>query len=502
MLIPLNLEEMVPGDHLVRKVDEIINRIDTSALDKQYQGGGTSAYHPVMLLKVILYAYSQRIFSSRRIAKALREDINFLWLSRMNQPDFRTVNRFRGVILRKTIEELFRQMIEELLNLGLVDFEQYFVDGTKMEANANKYSFVWKKSTKKYKAKLQKNVKKLLDEVEAEQEWEDELYGDRDLNEVEGGKDVTSEDLQRVADKLNEVLRKEPENKVVKRAKKKLETDFIPRQKKYEQYEETFEGRNSFSKIDKDATFMRMKEDHMRNGQLKAGYNIQTGTQNQFIVNYSLHQRAGDTSCLQEHLEKFRKNMGKYPENLIADAGYGSEENYAYLEGRGIAAFVKYQSFHYEQKRNYKQKKPYRAENMAYDPKADQYTCPQGKKLDYVFTKEVRSENGYASERRVYQCQDCSACPVKEECTRSKYNRRIYRGEELIRLRHEAHERLMSPRGVKHRRKRGIEVEAVYGQIKQNLGFRRFMLRGLDKVSTEWGILCMAHNLSKMARFS
>jgi len=220
MLIPLNLEEMVPVDHLVRRVDEIINRIDTSALDEQYQGGGTSAYHPVMLLKVILYAYSQRIYSSRRIAKAMRENIHFLWLSRMNQPDFRTVNRFRSVILRKTIEGLFTQLVEELLNMGLVDLEQYFVDGTKMEANANKYSFVWKKSTENYKVKLQENVKTLLDEVETVQEWEDGVYGERDLNEIEGGKEITSEDLQRVADKLNEVLRKEPENKIVKRVKK------------------------------------------------------------------------------------------------------------------------------------------------------------------------------------------------------------------------------------------------------------------------------------------
>ena len=220
MLLPMNLEEMVPAEHLVRQVDEIINRIDTSAMDKQYQGGGTSAYHPVMLLKVVLYAYSQRIYSSRRIAKALRENIHFMWLSRMNQPDFRTVNRFRGVILRETIEDMFAQMVEELLNLGLVDFEQYFVDGTKMEANANKYSFVWKKSTENYKAKLQENVKALLDEVDAVQEWEDGVYGDLDLNEIEGGKEITSEDLQRVADKLTEVLHKEPENKDVKQVKK------------------------------------------------------------------------------------------------------------------------------------------------------------------------------------------------------------------------------------------------------------------------------------------
>ncbi len=247
---------------------------------------------------------------------------------------------------------------------------------------------------------------------------------------------------------------------------------------------------------------MRMKEDHMRNGQLKAGYNIQTGTQNQFIVNYSLHRRAGDTSCLQAHLEKFHNNMGLYPENLIADAGYGSEENYAYLEKRNIAAYVKYQSFHYEQKRNYRKKKPYRAENMPYDAEKDEYTCPQGKKLRYIDTKRTRSENGFVSERRIYECEDCSRCPVKEACTRAKNNRRILRGEELNRLRQAAHDRLMSPRGVKHRRKRGVEVEAVFGQIKQNMGFRRFMLRGLENVSTEWGIVCMAHNLSKIARAS
>ena len=161
---------------------------------------------------------------------------------------------------------------------------------------------------------------------------------------------------------------------------------------------------------------------------------------------------------------------------------------------------MKYQSFHYEQKRNYKKKKPYRAENMEYAPETDQYTCPQGKKLNYIFTKDVCSWNGYHSTRRIYECEHCSDCLVKTACTRSKYNRRIYRGEELIRLRREAHERLMSPKGVKHRRKRGIEVEAVYGQIKQNMGFRRFMLREFDKVSTELGILCMAHNLSKVAR--
>lgn len=220
MLIPLNLEEMVASDHLVRHFDEVINRIDTRTLEEQYQGGGTSAYHPEMLLKVILYAYSQGIYSSRRIAKALRENIHFMWLSRMNQPDFRTVNRFRGVILRETIEGLFVQLVEELEEIGLIDLKEYFVDGTKLEANANKYSFVWKKSTEKYRAQLQEKVRGILDEVDAVQEWEDEVYGEQDLNEVEGARELSSEDLQRVADKLNEVLHKEPDNREVKKLKK------------------------------------------------------------------------------------------------------------------------------------------------------------------------------------------------------------------------------------------------------------------------------------------
>ena len=192
MLIPLNLEELVGSEHLVRHFDEVINRIDTRALEEQYLGGGTSAYHPVMLLKVTLYAYSQKIYSSRQIAKALRENIHFMWLSRMNQPDFRTVNRFRSVVLRETIEDLFVQLVEELEAMGLIDLREYFADGTKLEANANKYSFVWKKSTEKYRAKLQEKVRAILDEVEVVQGWEDELYGDRDLQEVEGARELSS----------------------------------------------------------------------------------------------------------------------------------------------------------------------------------------------------------------------------------------------------------------------------------------------------------------------
>jgi len=184
---------------------------------------------------------------------------------------------------------------------------------------------------------------------------------------------------------------------------------------------------------------------------------------------------------------------------LIADAGYGSEENYAYLNDRNITAYVKYNLFHYEQKKRYQKKKAYRQENFTYLQEKDQYLCPQGKVLSYQFTKDVTSYNGYQSARRVYGCSDCEGCPVKADCTKSKYNCRIYIGVELLEMRKTARELLTSPEGVKMRSQRPIEVEAVYGRLKHNWGFRRFLLRGVDKVKIEWGLLNIAHNIAKVA---
>ncbi len=498
LLLPPNVNEMIPEGHLVRVVNKMINGVDRSLLEAQYKGGGASAYDPQMLLKVIIYAYTQRVFTSRQIAKALRENINYMWLSGMNRPDFRTINRFRAKVMKDVINEVFYGIIEQLLEMGMIDMQSYFIDGTKIEANANKYSFVWRKSTQTQKGKLQEKVRALLeriDELEAEEEKE---YEKRDLNEMGEGKEIDSEKLNEVMEKINQRLKNEADNKELKTAKKQIEKDFLPRMKKYEAYEEVLEGRNSFSKTDPDATFMRMKEDAMRNGQLKAGYNVQLGTQNQYILGYSLHQRPGDTLCMQGHLEKLYEHMGRYPDDLIADAGYGSEENYAWLEDKKIEAYVKYNSFHYERKRNYK-KNPYRADAFIYHAKEDEYECPQGKRLTFQKERNRRTENSYESKRKIYRCVDCSACPVKEQCTKGKGNRQITIGAELERHRQAASDRLESEEGRRYRSKRPVEVEAVFGRLKQNWGFRRFILRGIEKVSTEWGILSVAHNIARVA---
>jgi transposase len=499
MLLPPNIDDLIPTGHLVRVVSELVDGIKSETLESQYKGGGTTAFHPKMLLKVILYNYTQKVFSSRQIAKSLRENINCMWLSGMNQPDHRTINRFRGQIMTKVIEEVFTLVLEQLEERGYIKLENYFYDGTKIEANANKYSFVWKKSTQKNKAKLQEKVRTLLKEIDEIEAAEEKEYGDKDLEEVGEGKEISAEDLQEAVDRINRLLEKEPKNKELKKTKKDLEKDYIPREKKYEQQEKLFKGRNSYSKTDNDATFMRMKEDHMRNGQLKAGYNVQIGTENQFITGYSLHQRPGDPGCLPSHLEKVRDLWGKLPVNVIADAGYGSEENYAYMESNQITSFVKYNTFHYEAKKKGIKARKYHLENFKYLADENKYVCPEGKALEYIRTISQKTENGYRSFRDVYECQVCDECPVKPLCTKAAGNRAIAVGSNLLRLKKEAHDRLISEKGKELRSKRPVEVEAVFGRLKHNWGFRRFLLRGLEKVNTEWGILCIAHNMAKVA---
>lgn len=499
MLLPPNLEELIPPNHLVRVVNSIVDAIDIKPLIQQYKGGGTSAYNPKMMLKVIIYAYTQRTFSSRQIAKALRENINFMWVSGMNQPDHRTINRFRGKIMKAVIDEVFYQVVEQLLDLGYIDLEKYFVDGTKVEANANRYTYVWRKNTKRYKEGLQKKVRVLLDEIDEIEAAEEEAYGDDDLEEVGEGKEIDSQKLKEVAERINEKLAEDPKNKSLKKAKRILEKEYIPRQEKYEEQEKKLGGRNSYSKTDPDATFMRMKDDPLGEGQLKPAYNIQMGTENQFVVGYSIHQRAGDTGCLKEHLENVKHWLGEYPDTVIADAGYGSEENYTYLKKKNITAFVKYNMFHLEQKESYKKKHQYRQENFEYLPEEDQYICPQGKRLIYKYTDERITDNGFKVTRRIYGGAECRQCAVKSECTKSKYERELWIGVELVKLRETARNLLESPRGKEMRSQRPVDVEAVFGRIKQNWGVRKFMLRGKENVKTEWGILCVAHNMTKIA---
>jgi transposase len=283
--LPTNLEDLIPENHIVRVVNETIEKMDLAILMKPYKGGGTSSFHPKMMLKVLIYAYTQRIYSSRQIAKALRENVNFMWISANNRPDFRTINRFRGVVMREIMEEVFTAVVALLIEEGYVKLEHYFLDGTKLEANANKYTAVWAKSTGRYKDQLEKKIKELLDDIDRVNEEEDEEYGDRDLEELGEGRPIDAEKIEKKMRELNERLRKEPKDKKLSKVLRKLERDYLPRLKKYEKQEEKLGDRNSYSRTDEDATFMRMKGEPP-GGKVwpKPGYNIQIGTEDQFVV--------------------------------------------------------------------------------------------------------------------------------------------------------------------------------------------------------------------------
>ena len=534
IFMPTDLGAQIPPKHLVRVVNTAIEKMDLSALLAQYKGGGTSSYHPKMLLKVLVYAYTQQVYSSRKIAKALRENIYFMWLSGNQQPDFRTINRFRSEVVKDVIEDIFTSVLELLIEEGYVKLENYFLDGTKMEANANKYSWVWGRSTRHYKQKLQEKVKELIVQIEQVNEAENAEYGEQDLEEMGSEEPFDSQKLEQRIHELNQRLKaqqdkpqepptgtakaevlSEPEQKAPKPKKKrgrrgktklqeaqdalkKLEEDCLPRQKKYEDQERKLAGRNSYSKTDVDATFMRMKDDYMKNRQLKPGYNLQMGTEGQFVVGFSVHQRPGDPGCLVPHLQGIKEKLSRLPKKIIADSGYGSEENYAYLHQEQVGNYVKYNTFGKEQRPRYKPNL-FAADHLEYDPEKDELICPAGKRLTYRYTFYRKTDNGYLGERRCYEAEDCTGCHLKTQCTKAKGNRRVEISFQLKAWRQQASQNLTSDDGKKLRSLRGVGGERVVGRLKENWGFRRLLLRGIEKVKTEFGLLCIAQNMAKLA---
>lgn len=510
-LLPASYDEMIEAGHLVRVVNEAIDKLDLSVLVAQYKGGGTSSYHPQMLLKVFVYAYCKKIYSSRKIAEALRENIHFMWLSGGNQPDFRTINLFRGDRMKGVIDEVFAEVLIYLIEAGYVQLEHYFVDGTKIEADANKHKVVWAKRNQTYQKRLREKIQELLKQIEQENEDEQAEYGDEDLEERGGGSGsggMNSAQLRQRIEELNQRLREsqrpKEETRPARQALKQLEGDCLPRLEKYEQQAERLAGRSSYAKTDSDASCMRMKEDRGEEKPWpKPAYNVQIGTERQFVVGFSVHQRAGDTACLIPHLEQLQQNTGKrFPKAVIADAAYGSEENYAYLEAHGAGNYLKYNTF-YQDTHHYRDARvlrahQFRAENFHYDPHSDTFTCPADKPLHFQYETRRTTENGFDTRRRIYECGQCANCPIRSQCTKAKGNRRIQISFRLLRYRQQARENLTSPEGERLRGARSTEVETVFGHVKHNLGFRRFHLRGMEKVKTEWGLVCIAHNMQKM----
>ena len=318
MLIPPTLDEMIDASHPVRIVNQVIDRINIDPLIAKFKGGGTSSYHPRILLKVLVFGYLSNIYSGRRMEAALKENIHFMWISGMNQPDHNTINRFRSNRLKGVLKQVFGQVVELLVAEGLVNLKEVYLDGTKIESKANRYTFVWGRSIKTSKERIKKQLEELWQYTQdiAQEELQDPsptTFGEIDAQKVTD-----------TVNKINEVLKDKPVSKKVSQKLKYAEKNWSRNLEKYDQQEKILNGRNSYSKTDPDATFMRMKEDHMLNGQLKPGYNWQISTSDQFILHYSIHQTSTDTQTLPSHLEGFNALYGQMPDTVTADAGYGS----------------------------------------------------------------------------------------------------------------------------------------------------------------------------------
>jgi len=494
LAIPPTLEELIPSGHPVRVVNEVVNKLNIEPLLKAYHIKGSSSYHPQMLLKVVVYGYVTNVYSSRKLAAACKESIYFMWLSSMSYPDHNTINRFRGVRLKHALRSVFEDVVKLLAGEGLLSIEEVNTDGTKIEANANKYTFVWKKSIETNKEKMGKQLKEIWAYAQHIAKEEDKMPEPPDFTTIDSTKVKATVEL------LNEKLAgKENIPKEVKDKLKYITKHYPQNIEKYERQEAILGERNSYSKTDPDATFMRMKEDHMKNGQLKPAYNVQISTSNQFIVNYTIHANTTDTNTLKAHLAQHEASFGKAPKKLTADAGYGSEENYTVLEQKGTIPFVKYGMFDKEQNETHNSKYPFAADKLFYNQEKDCYICPMGQQMDFIGTGTRTTSTGFEQTLKRYQARNCVTCPLNGACHKSKGNRIIEVNENLIRLKQQAYTLLNSEEGITRRKKRCFDVEPTFGNIKQNHGFRRFMLRGNEKVEIEWGLIAIAQNLRKKA---
>ena len=493
--LPLELSACIDPSHIVFSIYDFVDSLDENYFGIFETQDGRPAYHPKPLVMSLLYAYSKGVFSGRKIEEMMVENLPMQWLVAQQVISYRTINRFRSSEkCSQLLENIFIEFTIQLKLEKLISLENCFIDGTKIEANANKYTFVWKKATERFAERLKVSAREYYFEeiqpmVDAGIQYDEELELEESmLQEIT---QLVEEEVEKLTEDIEEnpVKGPDPRKQTRRRLKKhhrRMSQDFLPRKRKYEEQFETFEGRNSYSKTDTDATFMRMKDDHMMNGQLKAGYNIQIGIENQFVLHYDVYPNPTDTRTLQP----FIKSFPHLPKRIVADAGYGSEENLTYLDKKNIDHLIKYNRFDKDQKKKHKISDK-NLENWLYHEEENTFTHPDGTIYYYSHQSKRRNKwSGYTSQVTVYKPIDSENAPQKA----------LYYNEKYQTLKTIEAAKLLSKDGSAIYAQRQIEVEPVFGQIKAVLGFTRFNLRGKSKVKTDIGLALMANNLKKYAK--
>jgi transposase len=430
------------------------------------------------------------IYSTRKLEEACRKRVDFLWLLQGERvPDYSTFARFRTGRTKEAVEDLFYQFVHRLEEIGETEHDEVFIDGTKIESRANRYTFVWRKTTEKYLAKVKDAVH--------EEFSRRGIPGNVTLKKLRAllNSEKTSCEKAGIQFVHGAGHRKPPEQHAYEKLSALLE--------KWEGYEKKLftmgNSRNSYSKTDPDATFMHMKEDHMRNGQLKPGYNVQIAVNSEYITGVAAFSNRTDSGTLNSFLRRLEQQHQRKYRDIVADAGYESLDNYLYLEDNGQVSFLKPINYETQKSRKFKQQIG-RRENMSYDGWKDCYVCAAGRKLTFHRESTERSRQGHFLTTAYYRCSNCAGCPCRSACCKAKDDRpkELQIKTDLLRLSDRSRQNIETERGIKLRINRSIQVEGVFGVLKSDRRFKRFLTRGRTNIFTELYLLCMGYNLNKL----
>lgn len=480
LVLALNSEKIIPENAPVRLLSDQLEELDYTELYEAYSPmGRKSAVEPRVMFKVLVHGYLCGIYSSRKLEEACQYRIDFMWLLEDHKaPDHTTLARFRTGRCKDAIEGLFYQFVQKLEQMEETDHKAVFVDGTKIESCAGRYTFVWRKSVEKNLSKVKEKIKTLTGEasLSGAEAW---------LRKQEPGISFVHGRGRRKSEE-----------------QRQWETvfDLTDRWKKYVYSLEVMgEGRNSYSKTDESATFMRLKEDHMRNGQLKPAYNVQIAVNSEYITGIDAFSDRNDVKTLSPFLHEIEQRHEARYEEVTADAGYESLENYLYLDSTGQACFIKPANYEQQKKKKFRQQLG-RIENMRYDSEEDCFFCAQGRKLP-LRRECTELKNGQFVTTAWYRCENCTECPCRSQCCRAKD---VNKPKELAfqktfwEKRAQAAENITSERGIHLRVCRSIQVEGAFGLLKNDFGFRRFLTKGTDHIRTELFLLALAFDLKKL----
>ena len=503
LVMPLDCEVNIEKNAPVRLLNAVMERMDYSKLYAAYSRLGRIEYSPKILLKIMVYGYMRKQISSRALEACCRENLHFIYLLEgQRAPDHNTINRFRkNILTQEAGQDILCQLVVLLHERGLLSLEAAFIDGTKIEANANKYSFVWKKATAQ---KTEKLLKKIHDELPAKLKEAGIRFHVPEKIAVRQLKKLWKRIHARIkADGIELVSGKGKRKTRLQRLSEWVD-QCLAKLKQYTNDIHICGNRNSYSKTDHDATFMHMKEDYMRNGQLKPGYNVNVATCSDFIIGSYISSDRNDVHTLIPFMEQLQKNYaGRNIGSVVVDSGYESEENYCWFEAHPETELYVKPSNHEAAKHRKYRTDISRRENMAYDAQADTYTCANGKLLQRTREKKTHTASGLEITTSVYECGECDGCPLKEKCIRACGSKKpleerhkvIYVSKRFAEQRQAMEAKISSPKGCLLRVNRSIQAEGNFAYVKQNLDFRRFLLRGSTKVAAEWLLFSLALNI-------